>query len=225
MTQANSQLSWKALLGDEKQKPYFQSLMAFVEQERALPIPIYPAKEDVFNAFKFCEADEVKVVIIGQDPYHGPNQAHGLCFSVKKGNPIPPSLRNIYKELEQDIESFTSPEHGELTKWAEQGVLLLNTVFTVRDGQAHSHKNKGWETFTDTVISQLSEHSSNLVFPLWGGPAQKKASLIDSSKHHILTAAHPSPLSAYRGFLGCGHFSECNRILTKHVRMPIDWQV
>lgn len=221
----SADLTWQDLLGDEKQQDYFQSLMAFVQQERTSGELIYPPKEDVFNAFKYCQAHNVKVVIIGQDPYHGPNQAHGLCFSVRRGNRIPPSLRNIYKELEQDIEKFSTPKHGELTAWAEQGVLLLNTVFTVRDGQAHSHKNRGWERFTDTVIAKVSESLSGVVFLLWGSPAQKKASLIDTSKHYILTAAHPSPLSAHRGFLGCKHFSETNRLLLKDNRGLIQWQV
>lgn len=225
MSSQQHSTNWQKLLGDEKQKPYFIELMAFVEQERATGQIIYPPREDVFNAFKLCQAQDVKVVILGQDPYHGPNQAHGLSFSVKKGNPIPPSLRNIYKELAQDIDGFNTPSHGDLTHWAKQGVLLLNTVFTVRDGQAHSHKNKGWESFTDTVITKLSEARSDLVFLLWGGPAQKKVNLIDTSKHYILTAAHPSPLSAYRGFLGCKHFSESNRLLEQNHLTPIDWQV
>jgi uracil-DNA glycosylase len=225
MSSKQHNATWQTLLGDEKQKPYFIELMAFVEQERAEGQLVYPPREDVFNAFKLCQAQDVKIVILGQDPYHGPNQAHGLSFSVKKGNPIPPSLRNIYKELAQDIDGFNTPSHGDLTHWAKQGVLLLNTVFTVRDGQAHSHKNKGWESFTDTVIAKLSEARSDLVFLLWGAPAQKKVNLIDTSKHYILTAAHPSPLSAYRGFLGCKHFSEANRLLEQNQLTPIDWQV
>lgn len=222
---ADSSLTWQSLLGPEKQQRYFRDLMHFVAEERRSGHMIYPPKEDVFNAFSYCEAHQVKVVIIGQDPYHGPNQAHGLCFSVRRGNKIPPSLRNIYKELAQDIPGFITPEHGELSAWARQGVLLMNTVLTVRDGQAHSHKNRGWERFTDTVIKQVSEHLSGVIFLLWGSPAQKKASLIDSSKHHILSAAHPSPLSAHRGFLGCKHFSEANRILKKNDLTPIHWQV
>lgn len=218
-------VTWQDLLGAEKQQAYFQSLMAFVAQERASGQVIYPPQQDVFNAFKFCQASKVKVVIIGQDPYHGANQAHGLCFSVRKGNKIPPSLRNIYKELEQDIDSFTSPAHGDLTQWATQGVLLLNTVLTVRDAQAHSHKNQGWERFTDTVINKISSHLEGVVFLLWGSPAQKKTSMIDTSKHYILTAAHPSPLSAHRGFFGCKHFSQANQILEKTGRTVIEWQI
>ncbi|WP_371194215.1 uracil-DNA glycosylase [Glaciecola sp. SC05] len=225
MQHARNALNWEDLLASEKAQEYFTTLMQFVAQERASGQTIYPPKQDVFNAFKYCEVSNLKVVIIGQDPYHGPNQAHGLCFSVRRGNKVPPSLRNIYKELSQDIEGFNIPEHGELTDWAKQGVLLLNTVLTVRDGQAHSHKNQGWETFTDTVISRISENLEGLVFLLWGSPAQKKASLIDMSKHYILSAAHPSPLSAHRGFWGCKHFSETNRILKKNDLSPIQWQV
>ncbi|MFC4700346.1 uracil-DNA glycosylase [Glaciecola siphonariae] len=225
MSAQSHELTWQHLLGDEKQKSYFTELMKFVEAERASGQIVYPPQHEVFNALKLCEANKVRVVIIGQDPYHGPNQAHGLCFSVKQGNKIPPSLRNIYKELSQDIPGFCVPEHGELTHWAKQGVLLLNTVLTVRDGQAHSHKNKGWETFTDTVISKVSEATQGVVFLLWGGPAQKKMSLIDTTKHYVLRSAHPSPLSAHRGFLGCGHFSETNRILLKNGHSAIDWQV
>nr|WP_136250641.1 uracil-DNA glycosylase [Ningiella ruwaisensis] len=217
--------TWSDLLGAEKQKDYFRQLMQFVANERAEGYVIYPPEKDVFNAFTFCEAHEVKVVIIGQDPYHGPQQAHGLCFSVLKGNKIPPSLRNIYKELANDIPDFKIPQHGELSAWAEQGVLLLNTVLTVRDAQAHSHKNKGWEQFTDTVIAKVSDALDGLVFLLWGAPAQKKASLIDTSKHSILKAAHPSPLSAHRGFLGCKHFSQVNAILAQQGKQAINWQV
>lgn len=217
--------TWEDLIGKEKQQPYFKSLLSFVEQERNSGQVIYPANSEVFNAFKYCPADKCKVVIIGQDPYHGPNQAHGLSFSVKKGNKIPPSLRNIYKELSQDVPNFTIPQHGELIAWAEQGVLLLNTVLTVRDGQAHSHKNKGWERFTDSVISTISERLEGLVFLLWGAPAQKKMSLIDQHKHWIFTAAHPSPLSAHRGFLGCRHFSLANQKLEQNGQSPIDWHI
>ncbi|WP_395344795.1 uracil-DNA glycosylase [Ningiella sp. W23] len=218
-------ITWKQMLSQEKQRPYFIDLMAFVQQERQSGQIVYPPKDEMFNAFKYCEANDVKVVIIGQDPYHGPNQAHGLCFSVKKGNKIPPSLRNIYKELVDDVEGFTPPVHGELTKWAQQGVLLLNTVMTVRDGQAHSHKNKGWERFTDTVIQGISDSLHGVVFLLWGSPAQKKAQLIDTTRHHILTAAHPSPLSANRGFLGCKHFSQANQLLRQNGKPVIDWRI
>lgn len=223
--QTDSSLSWSDLLGAEKEKDYFCSLMAFVEQERNSGQLIYPPKADVFNAFKYCSLQNIKIVILGQDPYHGHDQAHGLCFSVKKGNKIPPSLRNIYKELAQDIDGFQIPNHGELTKWAEQGVLLLNTVLTVRQGEAHSHKNQGWEQFTDTVIQRISASIGNVIFLLWGAPAQKKRALVDESTHHVLTSTHPSPLSAHRGFLGCGHFSKANQLLSKANKRPIDWQV
>lgn len=217
--------TWEDLIGEEKQQPYFTELLAFVTRERESGQTIYPQNSEEFNAFKFCPAAKCKVVIIGQDPYHGANQAHGLSFSVKKGNKIPPSLRNIYKELSQDIPGFISPSHGELTAWAEQGVLLLNTVLTVRDGHAHSHKNQGWERFTDTVISTISERLQGVVFLLWGAPAQKKASLINTNKHFIFKSAHPSPLSAHRGFLGCKHFSLANQTLEKSGQSPIDWQI
>jgi uracil-DNA glycosylase len=218
-------VTWQALIGEEKEQAYFTELLAFVEKERNDGKIVYPPSADVFNAFKLCSADNCKVVILGQDPYHGPNQAHGLSFSVKKGNKIPPSLRNIYKELSQDIDGFVIPSHGELTGWAQQGVLLLNTVLTVRDSEAHSHKNKGWERFTDRVIQALSEHDDALVFLLWGAPAQKKSTLIDTNKHFILSAPHPSPLSAHRGFLGCRHFSQTNELLISAGKVPINWQI
>jgi uracil-DNA glycosylase len=218
-------LSWNSLIGPEKEKTYFKDLLAFVAAERHQGQVIYPPEKEIFNAFKYCSAENCKVVILGQDPYHGPQQAHGLSFSVKKGNKIPPSLRNIYKELAEDIAGFKAPAHGELTAWAQQGVLLLNTVLTVRDGQAHSHKNKGWEQFTDATISAISESLDGVIFLLWGKPAQKKANLIDFQKHYILTAAHPSPLSAYNGFFGCRHFSEVNRILNQTNRYEIDWHL
>jgi uracil-DNA glycosylase len=164
-------------------------------------------------------------VILGQDPYHGPNQAHGLSFSVKRGNKIPPSLRNIYKELANDIEGFNIPQHGDLSEWAQQGVLLLNTVLTVEQGLAHSHKKIGWEQFTNAVIAQISESFDNLVFILWGGPAQKKEKLIDSAKHCIIKGVHPSPLSAHRGFLGCKHFSQTNTYLSSVGKPVIHWQI
>ena len=217
--------TWADILGQEKQQAYFQQIMQFVEQQRAAGKTIYPPKQDVFNAFKLTALDKVKVVILGQDPYHGPNQAHGLCFSVLKGVKTPPSLVNIYKELATDIPDFSIPQHGCLQSWAEQGVLLLNTVLTVEQGQAHSHAKIGWEQFTDAVIRQLSEHCENIVFLLWGSHAQKKGAVIDRQKHHILSAPHPSPLSAHRGFLGCKHFSQTNQILYQQGKTPIDWQV
>jgi uracil-DNA glycosylase len=217
--------TWNDILGQEKQLPYFQRMMQFVESERAAGKTIYPPSQDVFNAFNLTELDNVKVVILGQDPYHGPNQAHGLCFSVLPKIKTPPSLVNIYKELSTDIPDFTIPQHGFLQSWAEQGVLLLNTVLTVEQAKAHSHAKIGWEQFTDTVIQQLSNHCSGLVFLLWGSHAQKKGLVIDTQKHHVLIAPHPSPLSAHRGFLGCKHFSETNKILKLQNQSPIIWQV
>jgi uracil-DNA glycosylase len=217
--------TWADILEPEKQQPYFQQMMQFVESERSAGKTIYPPSEDVFNAFNLTELDTVKVVILGQDPYHGPNQAHGLCFSVLLHVKTPPSLVNIYKELASDISELTIPPHGCLQSWAEQGVLLLNTVLTVEQGQAHSHAKIGWERFTDTVIQQLSDHCDGLVFLLWGSHAQKKGEVIDTQKHHVLSAPHPSPLSAYRGFLGCKHFSRTNDLLKQQGQSPINWQV
>lgn len=217
--------TWEDLLGQEKQLPYFQRMLQFVESERAAGKTIYPPSQDVFNAFNLTKLDNVKVVILGQDPYHGPNQAHGLCFSVLPKIKTPPSLVNIYKELATDIPDFIIPQHGFLQSWAEQGVLLLNTVLTVEQGQAHSHAKIGWERFTDTVIQQLSDHCNGLVFLLWGSHAQKKGAVIDTKKHHLLSAPHPSPLSAYRGFLGCKHFTQTNDLLKLQNKSPINWQV
>jgi len=218
-------MQWSQLIGEQKTQPYFKMLMTSIQEERDSGQVIYPPKEDVFNAFRYTSLDDLKVVILGQDPYHGPNQAHGLCFSVRKGNRIPPSLRNIYQELSTDVEGFRIPNHGELTHWAMQGVLLLNTVMTVRHGDANSHRNRGWETFTDFVINAISSHCRGVVFLLWGSPAQKKAALINENQHHVLKAPHPSPLSAHRGFLGCQHFSKTNTILRKSQRTPIEWQL
>ncbi|MEP1447251.1 MAG: uracil-DNA glycosylase [Paraglaciecola sp.] len=217
--------TWEDFLGQEKQQAYFQQMMQFVESERAAGKTIYPPKQDVFNAFSLTELDKVKVVILGQDPYHGPNQAHGLSFSVLPNVKTPPSLVNIYKELATDIPDFSLPQHGFLQSWAEQGVLLLNAVLTVEQGQAHSHAKIGWEQFTDVVIQQLSKQCSGLVFLLWGSHAQKKGEVIDTSKHHVLTAPHPSPLSAYRGFFGCKHFSKTNQLLQHQGKTPVNWQV
>lgn len=217
--------TWANILGQEKQLPYFERIMQFVESERAAGKTIYPPIQDVFNAFNLTELDKVKVVILGQDPYHGPNQAHGLCFSVLPSVKTPPSLVNIYKELASDISGFTIPLHGFLQSWAEQGVLLLNTVLTVEQAQAHSHAKIGWEQFTDVVIKQVSDHCEGLVFLLWGSHAQKKGKVIDTQKHHVLCAPHPSPLSAYRGFFGCKHFSQTNQILQQQGKTKITWQV
>jgi uracil-DNA glycosylase len=201
-----------------------RSALKHVAEQRAMGKTVYPPDADIFNAFKLTSPDNLKVVIIGQDPYHGENQAHGLCFSVLKGNKIPPSLRNIYKELSTDIPNFESPEHGDLSHWAEQGVLLLNTVLSVEHAQAHSHKKVGWELFTDSVISTINNEFDNVVFLLWGSPAQKKAKLIDRQRHFILDAVHPSPLSAHRGFFGCKHFSKTNELLESIGKKTIDWQ-
>lgn len=211
--------TWRDLLGDEKQEAYFQELVARVKHERAQGAPIYPPEDKVFAAFKETPLAKLKVVILGQDPYHGPGQAHGLCFSVPQGVKLPPSLRNIYKAIQHDYPDFEPPEHGDLSHWAEQGVLLLNTVLTVEEGKAHSHASWGWERFTDKVIAQINEHCDGIIFMLWGAHAQKKGALVDRQRHHVLTAVHPSPLSAHRGFLTCGHFRRCNELLTN----PINW--
>jgi len=217
--------AWSDLLSQEKQKKYFLEIMNFVAGERASGKAIYPKKEQVFNAFKATEFDQVKVVILGQDPYHGPNQAHGLCFSVLPGIKPPPSLANIYKELRNSIPNFEIPQHGYLQSWAEQGVLLLNTVLTVEQGKAHSHAKIGWERFTDTVIEALNQHGDNIVFMLWGSHAKKKGQAIDRSRHYVLTAPHPSPLSAHRGFFGCNHFAKANELLVDDGKKPIDWHL
>lgn len=216
-------LTWQQLIEQEQQQPYLQQTLEFVQQERAAGKVIYPPAQDVFNAFELTPLNQVKVVILGQDPYHGPNQAHGLCFSVLPGVKVPPSLRNMYKELTTDIEGFVMPDHGYLTSWAEQGVLMINTVLTVEAGKAHSHAKLGWETFTDKVIQTVSEQCEGVVFLLWGSHAQKKGAAIDTECHHILTAVHPSPLSAYRGFFGCQHFSKTNALLQQQGKTPIEW--
>lgn len=217
--------TWSDLLAAEKQQPYFIDTINYVEQRRAQGVNVFPPKDEVFNAFRTPEFAQVKVVILGQDPYHGQGQAHGLCFSVKPGIKPPPSLVNMYKELATDIVGFAIPSHGYLQSWAEQGVLLLNTVLTVEEGQAHSHKHLGWEQFTDKVIQVLSDHGEGIVFMLWGSHAQKKGKSIDTSKHTVLKAPHPSPLSAHRGFFGSGHFSQANQILSNQGKSPINWQV
>ena len=217
--------TWHEAIGEQRQLTYFQDLIARVQEQRAQGITIYPPKEDVFNAFKLTPLEQVKVVILGQDPYHGPEQAHGLAFSVKPHVAIPPSLRNIYKELAEDIPGFVIPKHGDLRLWAHQGVLLLNTVLTVQAGKAHSHASWGWETFTDAVVAQLNAQREHLVFLLWGSQAQKKGQMIDRHKHLVMSSAHPSPLSAHRGFLGNRHFSQTNAYLQAQGLAAIDWQV
>jgi uracil-DNA glycosylase len=200
-------------------------LNQFLAQEKEQETIVYPTPSDVFNAFNLTPFNEVKVVILGQDPYHGANQAHGLSFSVQQGVAVPPSLKNIYKELQTDIPGFNIPSHGDLSSWAKQGVLLLNATLTVRANEPGSHQKMGWEQFTDKAIKALSAEKSGLVFILWGKYAQAKASLIDSSKHLILTAAHPSPFSAYNGFFGCKHFSKANAYLLSKGEKPINWQI
>ena len=217
--------TWHEAIGAEKEKAYFQTILEKVRHERQAGITVYPPERDVFNAFRTTEFGNVKVVILGQDPYHGAGQAHGLAFSVQPEIAVPPSLVNIYKELATDIEGFQIPQHGYLQHWAEQGVLLLNTVLTVRAGAAHSHATFGWEVFTDEVIRQLDKEREHLVFMLWGSHAQKKGAFIDRNRHLVLTAPHPSPLSAYRGFFGCKHFSQANAYLQASGLEPIDWQV
>jgi uracil-DNA glycosylase len=217
-------ISWKEVLAGEKEQPYFKELLDFVAAERAAGKTIYPKNSEVFNALHHTPFEEVKVVIIGQDPYHGPNQAHGLCFSVKPPTPPPPSLVNIFLELESDL-GLKRPNHGCLESWARQGVLLLNAVLTVEEGKPGSHANRGWERFTDRVIRELNEKREHLVFLLWGAYAQKKAGFVDRSRHLVLEAPHPSPLSAQRGFLGCRHFSKANQYLEGSGQGPINWAV
>lgn len=215
--------SWESIINDERDKEYFQNVLAFVEQQRNSGKTIYPPQEQVFSAFDMTPFESVRVVILGQDPYHGAKQAHGLAFSVLPGVKIPPSLRNMYKELVQDIDGFEIPSHGYLDTWASQGVLMLNTVLTVEEAKAHSHAKCGWETFTDAIIAELNQRSEPIIFLLWGAHAQKKGQAIDADKHHVLTAPHPSPLSARRGFFGCQHFSMTNELLSSINQQPIDW--
>lgn len=217
--------SWEDLLAEQKQQDYFKAALNRVAEDRAKGIEVFPPDTQIFDAFALTPPAKLKVVILGQDPYHGKDQAHGLCFSVQKGNKIPPSLRNIYKELSDDINGFVIPEHGDLTAWATQGILLLNTVLTVQQGNANSHRKIGWEQFTDSVITTISTQLCDVIFVLWGAPAQKKLKLIDSTKHFVLTAPHPSPLSAHRGFLGCKHFSQINQRLVALGHEPIDWTI
>ena len=213
--------SWKSALDYLFEKRDFKDLVSFVKDEYATT-KVYPPGKEIFNAFNHTPIDSVKVVILGQDPYHGPGQAHGLSFSVKPGVPFPPSLQNIFKEIETDL-GKPMPSNGDLTRWAEQGVFLLNATLTVRAHQAASHQKKGWEEFTDEVIRKISDSREHVVFMLWGSYAQKKSILIDSSKHLVLKAPHPSPLSSYRGFFGCQHFSKANNYLISNGMKPIDW--
>ena len=216
--------SWKAQVGAWFAREEMRQLSSFLRQRKAAGVQVYPPGKHIFAAFDATPFDAVKLVILGQDPYHGPGQAHGLCFSVQPGIPVPPSLLNIYKELETDI-GFVRPEHGCLLPWAKQGVLLLNSVLTVEDGKPGSHQGRGWEGFTDHVIDVLNRQRTHLVFLLWGSYAQKKGAMIDTRKHCVLRAPHPSPLSAHRGFLGCKHFSTANRYLASTGQPAIDWQL
>lgn len=215
--------SWKPVLQQEFDKPYFKALIDFLKQEKAAGKTIFPPGPQIFAAFDYTAFNDVQVVIIGQDPYHGQGQAHGLCFSVNKGIAVPPSLQNIYKEIKTDIEGFETPNHGDLSHWAKQGVLMLNATLTVEKDKAGSHQGKGWEAFTDAVIKVVSTQKENVVFILWGKFAQSKARLIDETKHLILMAAHPSPFSAYNGFFGCKHFSKTNHYLKQHQSQIINW--
>ncbi|MBO5350344.1 MAG: uracil-DNA glycosylase [Alistipes sp.] len=212
---------WKALLEEEFSKPYFEELTRFVKEEYATR-RIYPRGSNIFRAFDKCPLDKLKVVIIGQDPYHGPGQAHGLCFSVDEGVPHPPSLQNIFKEVASDI-GTPIPLSGNLDRWAEQGVLLLNSVLTVREHEAASHAGKGWEQFTDAVVRKIAQEKQGVVYLLWGSYAQRKGAMVDPQRNCILKAVHPSPLSAYRGFLGCKHFSQANDYLISTGQTPINW--
>mgnify|MGYP003576608537 CR=1 FL=1 len=216
--------SWKAVLEQEFSKPYMNELRAFLKDEQT-HYQVFPPNKLIFNAFEHTPFDQVKVVILGQDPYHNIGQAHGLSFSVQPGVAIPPSLRNMYIELSTDIDGFKAPHHGTLTKWADQGILLLNAVLTVRAHTAASHQKRGWEIFTDTVIKELSRKRENIVFILWGNYAKQKTKLIDSSKHLVITSAHPSPLSAHNGFFGSKPFSKTNQYLIDHNKTPIDWSL
>lgn len=215
---------WQALLDVEFEQSYMQQLKAYLQQKKSQQKVIYPHSVDWFHALEATPLSQVKVVILGQDPYHQAGQAHGLCFSVKPGVSIPPSLMNIYKELESDL-GIIPAKHGYLESWAKQGVLLLNAVLTVEANQANAHQGKGWEQFTDRIISLVNQHSDNVVFMLWGSYAQKKGVGIDNQRHLVLKAPHPSPLSAYRGFLGCQHFSQANDYLQQHGKASIDWQL
>ncbi len=214
--------SWKAVLKEEFEQPYFATIKQFLVQEKQAGKVIYPKGSLIFNAFNLTPFDKVKVVVIGQDPYHNPGQAMGLSFSVPKGVRVPPSLKNIYKEIANTIDDFKIPDHGDLTAWAQQGVFLLNAMLTVEHNKAGSHKKIGWQTFTDAVIRRLSDEREGLVFLLWGNFAKQKKAFIDEMKHHVLESVHPSPLAG-NGFQGCGHFSTTNELLIKQGQEPIDW--
>ncbi len=217
--------SWKEVLNNEFEQNYMKNLRVFLQQAKSEGRILYPAGKFIFNAFEHTPFKKVKVVILGQDPYHGPNQAHGLSFSVQKGVPFPPSLQNIFKELQAEFKDFNYPAHGDLTSWADQGVLLLNATLTVEANKAGSHQKQGWEIFTDKVIQVLSNERSGIVFLLWGKYAQAKADLIDMNKHHVLMSAHPSPFSAHSGFFGNDHFKKTNEILKSSGEKEIDWQL
>lgn len=220
----NPQVTWTDVLSGERQEPYFRELLDFVEEERRSGKTIYPKNSEIFNALHCTPFDSVRVVILGQDPYHGPNQAHGLCFSVRPPTPAPPSLVNIFSELESDL-GIKRPRHGNLESWARQGVLLLNAVLTVEEGKPGSHALRGWERFTDRVVREINDKREHVVFMLWGSYAQKKGAHVDRTKHLVLEAPHPSPLSAHRGFLGCRHFSQANEYLAKHGLPTVDWHL
>lgn len=215
-------LTWKEVLAGERESDYFASLMARIEGERRAGKVVYPKNSEIFASLALTPFESIRVVIVGQDPYPGPNQAHGLCFSVKHGIPLPASLENIFKELKRSL-NVPRPSHGCLEKWAKQGVLLLNTVLTVEAGRPHSHAGLGWERFTDRIIKELNERKRGLIFLLWGSHAQKKCGVIDPSRHTLLKSVHPSPLSAHRGFIGCGHFATTNEILRGRGEPEIDW--
>jgi uracil-DNA glycosylase len=216
--------SWKARLGDYLKRPDMRALADFLRTEKRAGKVLYPPGPEIFNAFAHTPFDKVRVVILGQDPYHGPGQAHGLCFSVRPGVPVPPSLNNIFAEIARDL-GIPRPDHGCLTPWADQGVLLLNSVMTVEQGRAGAHQNKGWEGFTDAAIAALDREREGLVFMLWGAYAQRKGRLVDPSRHLVLSSVHPSPLSAHRGFIGNGHFSAANRYLESRGQAPVDWSL
>ena len=222
MAEPRLEASWKAQLGDYFQRSDMLALAAFLRAEKAAGKVIYPPGAEIFSALDHTPFERVRVVILGQDPYHGPGQAHGLCFSVRPGVPVPPSLVNIYAELKRDV-GFAPPDHGYLLPWAERGVLMLNSVLTVEAGRAGSHQGKGWEGFTDRIVALLNERREGLVFMLWGSYAQAKGALLDTQRHRVLKAPHPSPLSAHRGFFGCAHFSQCHAYLRSRGDAPLDW--